>query len=375
MSGVVQATGAGRVRLAVAVALLAAGLALPVSAAAAEPGKRPGDLALCGVGYQPVTPLTPAALAASEPNIEGASPAPDAAASALINPLLPPVVAAQALAAAWPRIQASLAASPDVRQQAAALRLAGIEALETGSDAQAVRTRADTQRRLAALALATSDATAMQWAVRSCDGATAPGGCLGLSARHWVCVEPGNLAAWLYLLAQEPLARDEALHGMALSRRADFADRRLAAVVDAGLPADIPPYLRVVLAVLLTGIDAAQSMPSLQALQRACDAPALKDSNRRQQCAALAGVMLGNGSSLTTLALGTRLGQHAGWPAERVQALRAELAVLPALHWQAMVTDQPYGCSAVAGMRRWLAGTEQMGELGWLRQQRLATGR
>jgi len=54
-----------------------------------------------------------------------------------------------------------------------------------------------------------------------------------------------------------------------------------------------------------------------------CRAQVVDDPRRRTLCADTATMRVERGDSLQTQALGTTIGERAGWPAERVAALKA----------------------------------------------------
>ena len=325
---------------------------LPTSApvvAISAPSPDNNLLDLCGIGWRRVAdrvaadPTDPASLHAD----------------------LPADWATQALTTAWPSLLQALAASPDVRQQAAAVLL------DPAAD------RADTPRRLASLARVSGDPAVLQWAVQACSAAGVQPSCPGLSARHWTRAEPGNLAAWLQLSAQEPLARDEALHGMAQAHQLDLGWLRLAAVVDSAVPADWPAALRVDLAVMLMGLDLARGhgLGHWSVLTKACDTTAVQNANRRQTCEAIATTLVCQDNHLLAFKLGLGMGRRLGWPAQRLQADDQLQALMQAHPQQLAAVQQPYSCAAVARSRSYLADVNRLGEIGWLRAQARAAAR
>ena len=270
------------------------------------------------------------------------------------------------VAQAWQASAAALAASPQARQRAAGLLMA--QPWPPGPAGRASLPPESLQA-LVALGVQSGDATALHWALAACAAAREAPVCQGLSARHLVRVAPTNLVSWLRLLAQEPAALDEALHGMARAETVDLGWLRWAATVAAALPDALAPELRLQIVGELVSRDMAGNWPSFDALLRACGEPALADANRRQLCQAIAQSMVGQSRELITQRIGIALGTRLAWPAERLAALRAEgdppgsplpLWLAPGLAPQCAVVLQ----------QQWLAGVEQWGELGWLRQQR-----
>ncbi|WP_144290171.1 hypothetical protein [Ideonella sp. A 288] len=320
--------------------------------AAGLPPPRPGEFDLCGLGRHRGVGLS-APVASVDPSPAGG---------------MPPALGDDALAAAWPRVVQALAARADARSQAAAWLMEGRRPTASAPPAPV---GAAALQRLSRLALAGGDPLVLQWAAVACAAEPARSPCLGLSARHWTRAEPANLAAWLLLLQQEPLAADEPLHGMARARTADFGFGRLAARADAAVPADVPVHTRVDLAVALIGLDPAAGSPAFGPLLRLCDGAALANANRRQSCHDVATVLVEHSRELLPWSVGITLAERLKWPEPRLQPLRTEKAALQS-GASPIPLDQPYTCGAVDATRAWLRQLEAQGEVATLRQRRAA---
>jgi hypothetical protein len=97
-------------------------------------------------------------------------------------------------------------------------------------------------------------------------------------------------------------------------------------------------------------------------------------SDREALCSELATMAAERGDSLIALTLAARLGHEAGWPAERVQALRDEFGRLQARSSE-LESDQPWSCAEVARLRDFLRLRADEGELAALRQTGRVAGR
>lgn len=310
--------------------------AVPASASAAQPVRlKPGEVDICGVGIRQgealEIPDAPPALRASMPQLA----------------IAPLDVVSAGLPALWQLLGRTMRASPDLRQQAAALAMdlpAEGKPYERGSS--------DLSRQLRDLALRTNDPLILQWSVQRCVLDRNPS-CLHASARQWVRAEPDNLSAWLALLAEEPSAQAEALHGMALARFSDLRDSQLAWRIEAAIPEVTPAYLRMtaLMQSLVLGI---VPQANSAVLSKLCDPSVLGDANRRQQCDAIAHVLIEHGHDGQSYMQGITLANHLAWPAsyraslaERVGATRMQGAVVDTFD-----LAQPYSCASIAAMRR-----------------------
>jgi len=136
----------------------------------------------------------------------------------------------------------------------------------------------------------------------------------------------------------------------------------------ARLPTDTPEFERWALAVRLIGTEAAFSMPYFVVSQY-CSVTDVRDSNRQQICSAVAEVLSSKGTNLMDLGFGTTIGQRAGWPAERVAALREEHDALSQVS-SSITTDaaRPLSCAALQKLARYAVDLGRYGELGVTRR-------
>jgi hypothetical protein len=167
--------------------------------------------------------------------------------------------------------------------------------------------------------------------------------------------------AWL-TWASDPavnaLANEEAISA-GLRQSTAYADHlhALAGALLNAVPADVPPYLQLNLAVEAIGMQAAVGMNYMQFMFKRCKPPWPTGTDRQAECAQLAELMVKHGDSLMSHMMGTRLGELAGWPAPRVAALLAEQATLP----------QPLSCAVVQPLLKQIVDAARVGEMAALR--------
>lgn len=342
--------------------------------AASSPG--PSNLApfydVCGIGSVQAVMRARQIQPASAPG-NGAS---DRPAHTVFEPALPDGMGDDAMRAAWPRLLQALAGSPVPRRQAAAVLLQESNAF--GDEAFSLppwpmdRTRL---HRLAGLALASSDPVVMRWAIAACSPPAERDACVGLSARHWIALEPLNLLAWLQLLIDEPAAEAEALNGMALARSASSGFGHLTWTVFQGMPAELPQHLRVSLAVVTEAVDGMLMRGDYQHLMQQCGPTRVADSNRRQLCQALAQVLAHESADLIGLLIGHRLLDQLSGSAVVYAPMRRDYD-----RWNregltrvlSHLLEQPYNCDTQAFWSARAEERDRLGEAGQFRAWRKA---
>jgi hypothetical protein len=275
--------------------LLAGGPALPVNAVdptarwdqlSGSPG--PGEVAFCGFGVAAKDSPMAKALAQQ---------------------------AAEHTQATAERLFAAMRASPDPRVRAAAqLALDDKDAL------------ADTAR-------LTSDPTVYAMALQACDrGATdaRTASCSFLTARQMARLDPHNVVPWLRV-ATEALSRGdlggvaEATYRASLARESRLREYAFAELALTAIPPDWPPRDVMLASAKVLEIHASLALPGYLAVVRHCAKENMHDSNLQQTCSRLAQVLTTRGDSLVDYAIGRRLGERAGWPAQAVEAHHARL--------------------------------------------------
>ncbi len=277
---------------------------------------------------------------------------------------LPAPLGRHALHEAQARLAQALGAG-DAKQRVAARLL--LEPTEDDAAVQAAWARA-----LLADALASRDAQALRWAGAACPFVEDESQCKRQLARARVQAEPANALHWLDWANDEPEAADAAWAGLLRARYWREQPLGLAAASMRALSADVPGYLRSTLAVDAMARDASYPAPPISLLLERCSArpgggPATSVASG--DCERLARMLLERSDSVQALMLGRELGEHIGWPAERVRRLDEEVEALQKqeAHW-AVDARRPLACETVDSQASHIAAVEREGELAVLRR-------
>lgn len=233
-----------------------------------------------------------------------------------------------------------LSASPEAFERIAArLLLSRSRDVEGPPDAE-------TYLALVSEALSSGDPRVAALATQLCD--TAPpehaAACSSMSAVRWAAIDPDNVQAWL-AVAAEALERSdlrtarEALGRAAQSRTSRLIWSDLMPLSNSSMLRSLPPVERQVLAADLIGVGSLLVNNGLLAISRLCSNDALNVPQRRQECSAIAGLMIEHGDTLMEHGIGIGLARRAGWPAERVDALAEEQRLLS----EAFVEETNFG--------------------------------
>ena len=199
-----------------------------------------------------------------------------------------------------------------------------------------------------------------------------------VSAARWASLEPDNAAAWMHVAAEarahgDSQATAEAMARAAAASRFDDYGRTLLSPIDTSAVRSADTVERFqaqsdITAVWLSWPDAAYGQ-----MTRSCLIDALDDRNR-SACSTLAQLIADESMLGRTLSIA--IGKRTGWPAERVQALRAEQVRFERALSAEGPVDQAdrLACSGLDSMQRFLTERARGGELRDLRQ-RLAGAR
>lgn len=228
---------------------------------------------------------------------------------------------------------AALAAQAAQRDEAAAERLFASMAR---SPLAAVRAAAlfgsDQRDALAREAQHTRDPVvyALAWQACSRTGQK-PAGCGALSAHRMAELDPQNVVPWLWVAEEASRAGNgqgvaEAVYRASLATISRLREYDFTALALAALPADGPHWENVFASAQVLQRHAAISLPSYLPVMQHCSAEQTRDANVRETCGRLAQVLVESGDLLVDHAIGRRLGERAGWPAERLQLLEARQA-------------------------------------------------
>ncbi len=181
--------------------------------------------------------------------------------------------------------------------------------------------------RLAKLATASNDPRVYALAMRHCQSAKGQGSCSLLNVDQWARVDDGNALPWLHVLQRardrNDFAQiDEALFHIGAATRVEDASYAVAGrVADRAGASDVD-----LIAAQLVAVDALAASSRVEpyaALLGVCGKPLLVDANRRQACERAAQTLADRSDSLAAVLAGAELGRRLGWPADRVDALRA----------------------------------------------------
>jgi hypothetical protein len=214
---------------------------------------------------------------------------------------------------------------------------------------------------LVRLALGSRDAVTYRQAYLTCRAAWVPDPhCAQLDAREWARRDPGDGSAWLHV-AQDARAADAALRDEAYFRFTTAThmsggsllpmDRLSAmpAIAEAPMPARIGAIMQLMLMI------GASPMPPGLGLTDYCGQRAAAGSEGRQRCSEIAESLLRHGRDPMSMMMAQVAGHHAGWPQERLQALRDQAdALLWAEHRLAGDPALWASCDGFAAARPWL---------------------
>jgi hypothetical protein len=331
------------------------------------------------------TPQLPAVMATAAASagawvLNGADAASQAAASAGTTELCgvgriqagsdPPHLFEHAVQAAWPRVLAALAQSPAERARAAALVLRfQLRLTDAQTKDQLASPAEDTRAALAAMALQSSDPAVLGWAWSLCRSPGAPAACQQLSVPRWTARAPAQVqedaALWLLLATAEPAQTARAVQGVV--RATQFgASPAMTPWVAAALPADLPPYLRLVLLLQVQGLDLsleATETKGLDLLTRHCRAPHL-DGGDAADCRGLAETLAQRSSSVTGLAMSHLIGEVHGWSQARQDAMQVRVHALAQAAQRGLnFGAEPLGCASVERAQQFFLDRAAGGEV------------
>jgi hypothetical protein len=175
------------------------------------------------------------------------------------------------------------------------------------------------------LAASSSDPWTVWLGVRECDARLqAPQGCAVLTWRRLATLDADNGAMWLELAAHDAAAVDEAMYQATRAQRFDSYAGRLAAAVEAALPAELSPVQRTATWSLIVHDELLGPLGGMQAASRYCSEANVRDANRAQSCEGLARRLVERGRDYMTASIGHGIGARLGWSGEARQAMRDE---------------------------------------------------
>jgi hypothetical protein len=272
---------------------------------------------------------------------------------------------------------ASLRNSADYHARAAGLYLEGI------FDRDSPRGDVDAAREeLVQLALATREPAAFALAYAKCnkgvESLASQGACPELILDDWSHADPDNAVPWLQQAAKARRDGDASAEAAAMLRAAqahryESYNWSLFSFAQATLPNDAG--VRWMLTTQLIGVEAAMRAPD-QSLFQYCSRDALNDTAVRQECGALAELMVSKGATLLELNVGKALGARVGWSAERLDELTQESKASMQIANEMTGTDpkQQWNCDSAARGNAYMSRLDELGERGLARQAIAGSG-
>jgi hypothetical protein len=260
--------------------------------------------------------------------------------------------------------------SDDIRARAAGLFLEG---KLTGNDS-VQPFEEQTRDALVQLAVGASDPAIYALAVYACNTYSDPaptGSCQQITLNKWARLDTDNAVPWL-LVAGQAHARNDATTETAAfgqaakAHKADAYNYSLYTFTESELPRDVTPLERWYLAVELIGIESATASVEYVGASKHCSAEAMQDRGVRQQCNALAELMVSNGTTLLDLGIGTHIGARAGWSNARVAGLTEERDALMQAITQTTPNnnDDLWTCDGVRRGNAYMGQWVRLGEIG-----------
>ncbi len=176
---------------------------------------------------------------------------------------------------------------------------------------------------------------------------------------------PANLRA-----AKDPAAAAAALGKAAAAHKADGYNWSLLAYAQPEMPADASPTEQYVLATSLIGYEAAWASPLYNVVTNLCSKEGVADAGVRQNCEALADLLISHGTTLIDLSIGASIGSNLGWPSERLKHLSQERNALMQVLMEPMASDgsDQWDCNHVRSGNELLRQITRIGELGAARE-------
>ncbi len=239
---------------------------------------------------------------------------------------------------------------------------------------------------LARSAVASTDPATYAVALRACRhdslGPGLPGQCRLLTVERWAQIDPDNAVPWFHLLAEamarhDDAAAEEALYRASTARSSRLYGDALLATAEPTLTVGFPGMDGVRAATEIAGIEQAWAFPDYDAvIEQLCSKAAVRDSNRRQTCDALATMLLDRGSTFVERGVALRLGRQLGWDAARLETLARETDAILAATTDAMSGQDAENVDCPSWQHRAEMATRRsrIGELAMAREQLARSG-
>jgi hypothetical protein len=235
-----------------------------------------------------------------------------------------------------------------------------------------------TRDALVQLAVGARDPAVYAMTVYACSTYTdsAPtGSCQEITLNTWAQLDSDNAVPWLLLAGKAQAKKDGVAEAAAFSQaakanRTDAYNFSLYAYSELEMPTDVTPLERWYLSTEVVGIEAATASLHYHVAEKHCSAAAMSDDAIRQQCDALAELLVRNGRNLLDLSIGTNLGARAGWSRDRVADLTEERDALMQAIAQATPSSNNdlWTCDGVRRGNVYIGDWAHLGEIGAARE-------
>jgi hypothetical protein len=223
------------------------------------------------------------------------------------------------------------------------------------------------------LAVGVDDPAVYAMAVSMCGidrGIPADTACQQISLQRWAQIDADNAVPWLLLAGKAQEGHDSAAAANAFrqatkAHQYDAYNDSLYSFAEPEMPPDATPLERSYLATEVIGVESTLRSPYGPTTRR-CSADAVQDPDIRQQCNALAELLVNHGTSLIDFSVGRNIGARVGWPKERVDGLALEQYALT----QAIIevtpsdNDNLWTCDSVRRLNAYMVQRARLGELG-----------
>ncbi len=247
---------------------------------------------------------------------------------------------------------ASLAKVAAVRDAEAAAKLFALMARSQDPATRAAAQLGTDQRAaLAMTAQHTQDPIVYALAQQACARpGRRPEACAQLSPYRMAALDPLNLVPWLWVAEDAHRVGNvqgvvEAAYRASLAKESRLREYAFTQLALSTIPADWPTWDAVFASAFVLQVHAELRLPSYLPIVAHCSAESARDVNVRQTCDRLARVLVEAGDTLVDHGIGRRIGERAGWPAERVELLEAHHAAYKklALDGDTLASDSGHG--------------------------------
>lgn len=236
---------------------------------------------------------------------------------------------------------------------------------------------------LVQLAVGANDPAIYALALYKCNtysGAPQAGACPQISWSGWARLDPDNAAPWLNVAGSDRAKGDSAAEAdafahAAAAHRYESYNASFFAFAEPELPQDVTPLERTFLSQMVIGVEAASSTPQYSMASKHCSG-AMQDSRLRQQCSAVAELLLAKGNTFLDLMIGESIGKRVGWPEKRIESLKLDRNSMMELLMRLAPVEEanPWSCETVGRINEFMAARSRLGEIGALREMRERSG-